>query len=159
MKLIRRAQRETLARAPPRYMYSLQNMQLAALPLRADIVAVYNPRGLAPGVYPCSRGANQALRLEELYTAALPGKPVRVLDVAELDSLELDGDQVEVVEVKTTRITEQAIGQLLTYEALLRIDTPAPIAKTLAAPRNTIDNMNPVLRVIMEELGIRLLPL
>lgn len=159
LKLLHRAlvQRKDV---PLRYRLSLRSLELAAYPLRADIVAVYDPVGLEPGVYPCARGFQQVFRLQDLYSARFPARQVRVLDVNELVTLKLGGSKAEIIEVKTGRVGEQAIGQLLTYEALLRMDVETrSIEKTIAAPREQIESINPLLRLIIDGLGIKLMPL
>ena len=159
IKLLHRALNERKD-VPLRYRLSLRSLELAAYPLRADIVAVYDPVGLEPGIYPCARGFRQAFRLQDLYSARFPGMQLRVLDVEELVTLKLEGSRAEIIEVKTGRVSEQAIGQLLTYEALLRMDANVPsIEKVIAAPREQIESINPLLRLIIDGLGIRVMAL
>lgn len=143
---------------PSRFELSLRSLELAAYPLRADIVVIEEPRGLDPGVYPCARGGDQVFRLQRLYQARFPSVNVNVLPVTSLVDAEIRGRRARIVEVKTGRITEQAIGQVLTYEALLRIDTGIEdIDKAIAAPKQYIEGMNPLLRAIIDVLGIELI--
>lgn len=132
----------------------------SAYPLRADVVVIHDPVGLKPGIYPCARGFRQIFRLRELYRARFPKKHVEVIIVNRLIYMELGGTEAEIIEVKTGRIGEQAIGQLLTYEALMRMDIGIKsIEKSIAAPREEIENVNPLLRLIIDSLGIKLMPL
>ena len=158
LKLLRRALEEREAHSP--YGLSIQSLMLSAYPLRADVVVIRDPVGLEPGIYPCARGSRQIFRLRELYEARFPSENVNVIDVSELAYMELRGTRAEIIEVKTGRISEQAIGQLLTYEALIRMDTGIrDIGKIIAAPREQVENTNPLLRLIIDSLGIKLMSL
>ena len=138
----------------------LDEMVVSAYPLRADVVVVHDPVGLRPGIYPCARGHRQVLRLYRLYRARFPTERVEVLEAERLANLQLRGSRAEVIEVKTSAVDEHAIGQLMVYEALLKVDTGiASIEKAIAAPRDTIDAMNPIIRLVVEALRIKLIPL
>ncbi|ABM80893.1 hypothetical protein [Hyperthermus butylicus] len=112
---------------------------LAAFPLRADIVAIKDPSNIQPGIYLFARGLRQAYRLSRLQEeySMFPDTRVSTLLVDDLAEMEIHGRKAVVVEVKADRVSEQAIGRLLTYEALLRIETWIQyIDKVIAAPKN-----------------------
>ena len=158
LKLLKRALGEKGARSL--YGLSLQGLMTSSYPLRADVVVIHDPVGLKPGIYPCARGFRQIFRLRELYGARFPRNHVEVIDVNRLIYMELGGTEAEIIEVKTSRIGEQAIGQLLTYEALVRMELGiTTIEKSIAAPREEVESMNPLLRLIIDSLGIKLMPL
>ncbi len=145
---------------PSRYQLAVESTLLAAYPLRADIVALYSPEGIPPGIYPCTLGYRHAHDLAALYSSRFRSVHVDVLGMEDVLSLKLKGSAMEIVEVKTGRLTEKAIGQLLTYEALLSMEADtAAIYKTVALPKEMLRRSNPLLRIIAEELGIRILPL
>lgn len=139
------------------YDLALRNLELAAFPLRADIVVIRKPRGIAPGVYACARAPDQAFRLQRLFRARFPSANVGILSVEELMGMSIGGEEAEIIEVKTGAINEQAIGQVLVYEILLKMDINVEsVRKTIAAPKERIDELNPLLRKVIGVLGISL---
>jgi len=139
------------------YDWALRNLELAALPLRADIVVIRKPRGIAPGVYACATGSRQAFRLQRLFRARFPSANIGILSVEELMGMSIGGEEAEIIEVKTGAINEQAIGQVLVYEILLKMDISVEsVRKTIAAPKERIDELNPLLKAVIGVLGINL---
>jgi len=71
--------------------------------------------------------------------------------------MSIGGEEAEIIEVKTGAINEQAIGQVLVYEILLKMDISVEsVRKTIAAPKERIDELNPLLKAVIGVLGINL---
>ena len=119
LKLLKRALEEKRARIL--YGLSLQGLMTPAYHLRADVVMIHDPVGLRPGIYPCTRGFSRSSGYAS-YMGRFPRNHVEVIDVNRPIYMELGWTKSEVIEVKTGHISEQAIGQPLTYEALMRMD-------------------------------------
>ena len=139
------------------YGIPISNVLLSAFPLRADIVIIHDPVGISPGIYYCSRGPRQAIKYKNSY---MFGLSINVVDIYNLMNSEIGGEVAEIVEIKSGQINEQAIGQLLTYEILLRIDMKVrEVRKIIAAPSEYINTVNVLLRIVIDALEINLLPL
>ncbi|NPB00116.1 MAG: hypothetical protein GXO10_01960 [Crenarchaeota archaeon] len=144
----------------PTYYHILREVSIAAYPLRADLVVIEEPYELKPGIYPCARGMEHMYRLGSLYRARFPDTYVQVIYAESLLKMNLNGKKVTVIEVKNCKIDEHAIGQVLTYEALLKLDLGiGNVHKIIAAPRECIEGINPAIHAVTKVLNIELVPI
>ncbi|NPA69399.1 MAG: hypothetical protein GXO26_01200 [Crenarchaeota archaeon] len=151
---------EKISVSDPTYRYALMEISLAAYPLRADLVAIQEPDSLKPGIYPCARGREQIFKLDRLYRTRFPNIHVQVIYAESLLKMNLNGKKVTVIEVKNCKIDEHAIGQVLTYEALLKLDLGiSNVHKIIAAPREYLEQINPAIYAVIRALGIELMPI
>ncbi len=144
----------------PTYYRILKEVSVAAYPLRADLVIVEKPDNLKPGIYPCARGIEHIYKLSSLYRTRFPNTHVQVIYAESLLKMNLNGKKVTVIEVKNCKIDEHAIGQVLTYEALLKLDLGiSNVHKIIAAPREYLKQINPAIYAVIRALGIELMPI
>ncbi len=138
-----------------RYRDSIINTVLSSYPPRADMIVVYNPKNIAPGIYPCARGSKHAYRLMKLYTSRFPNNHVEILDSNFFPCTNVTGTSFEIIEVKTDNVDEKAIGQLLAYEILLKLESGSNnIIKTLVTTTDIYERINPLFHIIFKELNI-----
>jgi len=134
-------------------------MLLGACSLRVDILVIYDPgKPLTPGLYFCRRGRGRNVhRLE--YILRKHFKNVKSIDTKMLyknkDSIK--GKNATIIEVKTKKVDECVIGQLITYERLLKEDFEVQnINKIIAIPKGSEHSINPVIREVFNTLKIEI---
>jgi|GEM_PF-6850273 len=155
-----------------RYQIAAMRAWSVAYQLKADIIIIKNPKKLAKGTVYLYYGTGRVdtIEIENKLRKMKMGLSKLRVDAVSFDPLyhyeEYDmiiGDEITIIEAKTDTSTskiKEAIGQVLTYSEILRIDLGLLGYKNIAISKGILlpnSRINPLLQLVCEKIGIKII--